>query len=275
MIQIYHEPGGAPRYAPSMGQERSEGAPQGPPGWLPPATARLIEDTTQALAGAFGEGLQAAILVGAAMNPARGDRARAPEVLAIVEEAAVAELGPTCQALRRVMSAGARVRLLTQRELERSLDVFALEIAEWKARHRLLRGRDPLPALQVEPAHLRHAIETELRGLGRRIRNRVLSGVAAGPGRDDPRQAVLDGVDRLLVVCYHGLALLGEEPPVEEAPLLRRFAERAGADAAPLLAELGTLRRAPGQSEPLKVLRALQALLGPVTDFVDTLQVGP
>jgi hypothetical protein len=255
--------------SPGDGAALSSVQAQVPP-WLPPRAARLIAQTVVALAEALGPRLEAAILVGAAMNPARQDRARAPEILAIAAPEALEDLTLLSLRLREFMLQGVRVRALTHDELAGSCDVFALEVADWKDRHRLLHGRDPLPALSVSPAHLRHALETELRGLSRRIRNRVLAGLATDQRRDDPALALGDGVDRLTVVAHHALLLAGEAPPREEAALLSRLAACAGADAGPLLEHLARLRSG-DHLEPAAALHALLQVVQPATAYIDRL----
>lgn len=242
------------------------------PAWLPQRTLRLIDRTVQILVASLKQDLAAAILVGAAMNPARHDRARAPEIVAFTSDTVLEDLAALARPLSEVMSAGVRVRLLTRGELRGSCDVFALEIAEWQARHQRLHGEDLLAGLVVTPRHLRHALETELRGLSRRIRNRVLAGLATET-RDDPRQAVLDGIDCLVVASHHGLSLLGQAPPAEEAELLRAFAARAGADAEPLLRHLAAVRQGATSFAPAAVLAALLQVVHPATELIDKLEL--
>ena len=183
------------------------------------------------------------------------------------------DLPALAQALAPLMGRGARVRLLTARRL---LAVLR-RLPPWRsptgrrATGCSLGGR-PLAGLRWTRADLRHGIETELRGLSRRIRNRVLAGIATHRERDDPEQAVLDGINRFTVAGYHALSLLGEEPPREEVALISRLCARAGADAGPLLVQLRALRG--GQrAEPAAVLAALLLVVAPVIDVVDTLVV--
>lgn len=165
--------------------------------WLDEKTNVLLARAVESLEKSLGKGLEAAVLIGAAMNPTRGDRARAPEILVVATEASIRDLTALATGLGPVMRDGVRLRVITPRDLARSLDVFALEIAEWKARHHVLAGTDPFEKLELAPKDLRHGIEMELRGLTRRIRNRVLTGLATK--RDDPREALVAGYDRLPV----------------------------------------------------------------------------
>lgn len=238
--------------------------------WLPKPTNELIARTVSALEAALGSNLCSAVLVGNAMNPARADRARGPEILAIVVPPLA--LTKLAERLHDPMTEGARVRVLTEDELVRSADVFALELAEWKARHRLLAGRDVLKDLTPTRAHLRHGIETELRGLTRRMRNRVLTGLATDSRRDDPFDGVVAGYDRLLVSAYHTLALLGDEPPQNEHGIVRAIATETGAEAAPFLEKLDALRHG-GRFQPVAALEVLLTFAEPLIELVDSMEL--
>jgi hypothetical protein len=237
--------------------------------WLPSKTNDQLRAVASALEGALGERLACAALVGVAMNPARQDRARAPEVIAVVD--GEIDVPALAGKLREPMKRGVRVRVITTHELDRSRDVFGLEIAEWKARHQLLAGRDVFETLEIAPADLRRGVEVELRGLSRRIRNRVLTGIATD--RDDPSDAVLAGFDRLLVASFHALVLLKETPPREEPAILTAIGARAKADPAPLFGHLTTLRRGEGKLDALGALAALLAFTAEVTELVDAMNV--
>jgi hypothetical protein len=239
------------------------------PSWLPSTTRRLIERTVAALKTTLGADLEAAALVGAAMNPARADRGRAPEIIALAAAPRLVDLGSIARGLHDVMRAGARVRLLSRRELARSCNVFTLEIAEWKARHHPLYGEDVFGTLTWSPADMRRSLETELRGLSRRARNRVLAGVATDGERDDPRRAVADGIDRLLIAAHHALELFGEGPPPEEPALLWALAARAGADVEPLQKHLSILRAGNERLDPIPALGALLAVIEPAIAMID------
>ncbi len=238
--------------------------------WLPRPTNELLGRAVAALQAALGAQLVSALLVGNAMNPARADRARAPEILAIVvPPLALAKLA---ERLHDPMSEGARVRVLTEDDLVKSADVFALELAEWKARHRVLAGRDLLASLTPTRAHLRHGIETELRGLTRRMRNRVLTALATDSRRDDPFDGVVAGYDRLLVSAYHTLALLGEAPPASEHAIVHAIATETGAEAAPFLEKLDALRQG-GRFQPIAALEVLLTFAEPLIELVDSMEI--
>ncbi len=237
--------------------------------WLDAKTNALLGRAVDVLEKTFAKGLESVLLIGTAMNPTRGDRARAPELLVVASQAAVEDLAGLSSALGPIMRDGVRLRVLTPRDLARSRDVFALEITEWKARHRVLAGSDPFEQVKLAPQDLRFGIEMELRGLTRRIRNRVLTGLATK--RDDPREALLAGYDRLLIASFHLLELAGRERPKDEPEILRAVGELAKADVKPLLGHLTALRSGAGKVDFLAAAAALLAFGEALTEHVDAM----
>ncbi len=242
---------------------------QDPTRWLPAKVHAAIDSAKGALERTLGDKLTAVVLVGAALNPARGDRAQSPELLAVVRGDYLSRMAALAEALSAPMRAGVRVRLLTSEELERAADVFALEFSEWKSRHRLLSGRDPFEHTVVKPQDLRHSIELELRGLSRRIRNRVLAGIAAGPSRDDPSQAIRDGVDRLMVAAHHVLVLVDGKAVNDETAMLEAIEKRCSVDTAALRGLLSAIRKAKAPPAPLDALTALITSADGLAQWVD------
>lgn len=240
--------------------------------WLPEKTQALIEETSTALEKALGRTLEATLLVGNAMNPARPDRARGPEILAFTEGARAPDLVQLSRSLHDPMMKGARVRVLTHRELDRSCDVFALEISEWKARHLLLSGRDVLAKLTVDAYDLRHGLETELRGLSRRIRNRLLTALATDGRRDDPADAVLVGYDRFLVCSYHALVLLGHTPPRDEPTLVKAVGDKLKVRYSEVVVHLAALRSGEVKIDSIRAFSDLVAMSEPLLEAVDAFE---
>lgn len=60
--------------------------------------------------------------------------------------------------------------LISRAEWARATDVFPLEITDMRTAYRVLRGLDPLAALEVDQADLRRALEREFRGKLLRLR---------------------------------------------------------------------------------------------------------
>jgi hypothetical protein len=241
--------------------------------WLPPSTIQWIDETVRGFSDALGPELEAVALVGNAVHPARPDRAQSPEIVAVAKAVDRNRLQRLADALRRPMSHGVRVRLFTRRELERSADVFSVEIAEYQAHHVMLHGDDPFAAIAIRRADLRRSLEEGLRGLGRKVRNRVLAGLATDRRRDDPWLAVSESLDRLIVLARHVLVLCGERAPAADKAVIEAAAAKAHANAAPIIRLLQAARGAARPDDPLEAATDLLAMIEPLVELVDRCEV--
>jgi len=245
-----------------------------PTPWLPAKTRGWIDDAVGAAERALGDGFVAAALVGAAATPSRQDRAQGPQVLVIAKALPMDAVRRLGEAARPAMKKGVRLRTLTSSELERSCDVFALEVAEWRDRHVLLAGDDPFARCDITDADLRHGLEAGFRGLKRRLRNRVLADLGSGGRTDHADAAIREALERLLALAHHALALDGAEPPREEPALIEAFAKAVGASPAPALALRARVRKAEPIRAPLEDVEALLTLIEPGADYIDQMEHG-
>lgn len=237
--------------------------------WLPSRTHALVDAGVDALRAVFADRLAAACLVGAAASPVRHDRARAPEILAVVREISVDDLRALAARARKPMTRGLRIRALTEEELRTSSDVFALEVAEWRDRHVRLAGEDPFAALTIDDADLRRSLEQALRGLGRQLRNRLLSAEATKGRQGDAQLALAMALERLVEIAHHALKLWGETPPAKEDALIEALAARVGADPAPVAARLGELRSVGELADPWGTFGALMPFIDAAKRAID------
>lgn len=230
-----------------------------PPDHLPEKTRGLLKAAVDTIGRALTDNLRAVALVGPAARPERPDRARAPELVVVVGNLDVVEVDQLGRAIGPLAKQGLRTRLLTEEELATSTDVFTLEAADWRAHHHLLFGEDPFAALTWTREDLRRSLETNLRALRRRLRNRVLGGLARAPKGDkgdEVSRAIVDAVDALSIVVEQALPLGGRDAPGTEAARLSAFAALVDADLSALEAVTGQVRR----GERLDVLAALGTL---------------
>lgn len=196
--------------------------------WLPERSREQIREAAEACERALGDELLAVCLIGAAAGPNRNYRAGNPELLVVAKSLTPAALHDLAQGLAAPLRQGLQIRTVTRTELLGSVDVHALEIAEWRARNIVLSGDDPFAELSIARADLRHELERALRTLNHRLRNRVLWCLATEQRRLDP--VLREGLERLTMIGYHTLELLGENLPLDEGKALARFVTWAGAD---------------------------------------------
>jgi predicted nucleotidyltransferase len=108
-------------------------------------------------------------------------------------------------------------------ELERSADVFAIEMLDMRERHRILFGEDILTGINVpmdlHRVQLEHSIRTKLLTL----RQSYLQAV----GDDNRvRRLMLDSASTFSTLFRHTLIAMGEQPAPRKADNIRKLAER-------------------------------------------------
>jgi len=139
--------------------------------------------------------------------------------------------------------------LLTREELNRSADVFAIELLDMKQRYRLLYGEDVLRDLAV-PMHLhRTQVEYELREKLILLRERMLLAV------DDRKQLwdlLLSSLGAFTTLFRHALIALGEAAPGSKRLAVQSLAARVSFDPLPFL-QLLDIREKRADREKLNV----------------------
>ncbi len=242
--------------------------------WLPDRTREQIEAATAAVESALGDALVCVCLIGAAAKPARDPRGVAsPELLIVAERLGPDTLRALATGLVEPLRAGLQIRMVTRAELRGSVDVHALELAQWRAAHQRLVGADPFAGLDIAAGDLRHEIERALRTLGHRLRNRLLWCLATEQQRLDA--LLRESLERLVGLAEHSLRLRGEAPPDDEAALLAAFLRWAGAAAQVEIVEALRQRLlvdAPA-GDPIAELAALTAATEAATEAIDGLEV--
>jgi predicted nucleotidyltransferase len=163
--------------------------------------------------------------------------------------------------------------ILTEDELARSLDIFAIEYSDIRDAHRVLHGSDPFAMLEIRPEHLRLQCERELKGALIQLRERYLL-VADEPAELD--LLLRRSLSTFLVLFRTVLRLEGGAVPQDPEATIRAVAERAGFDPAPVVEVLQARRTGvalePGPQDP-RVVAYLRAV-DTVVRYVDRLPAG-
>ena len=240
--------------------------------WLPDRTRESIEVANAALTSTLADNLVAVCLIGQAAKRNRSMRGANAELLVVANSLEAELLQTLAGGLAGPLRAGLQIRTVTATELAGSVDVHALEIAQWRDHHLLLQGRDPFSGLEIRSTDLRHEIERSLRSLSHRLRNRMLWCLATEQFRLD--SVLREGIELLTMLGHHSLSLAGETPPEDDEPLLARFLAWAGADPAPLQELRKRLDLIPAAPEdPIGELAALATATEAACAKVDALEV--
>jgi hypothetical protein len=129
---------------------------------------------------------------------------------------------------------------MTRDEIERSTDVFTIELIDMQQHHRVLFGDDVLPGLSI-PANLhRIQVEYELREKLSLLRQHLL--LASG---NDSRmwELLLRSVSSFATLFRHALMVLGHDAPVGKREAVQQLSTQLKFDASAILQVLDVRER--------------------------------
>ena len=121
--------------------------------------------------------------------------------------------------------------VMAREELDRSTDVFTIELLDMKQHHRVLWGEDVLTGLAVPMDLHRVQVEYELREKLILLRQHLL---LAGDDEKRVRELLVRSVSSFATLFRHVLIVLGEDAPAAKRESVTRLAARLGFDASPI-----------------------------------------
>src|ERR1700685_3207408 len=192
---------------------------------------KQIDEFVVRIRQAAGENLRSVILFGSAVSGEFHPEYSNVNLLCIVREASYA----TLSALAPVVEWWTRQKrhvplLLTGEELQRSADVFSIEVLDMQRRHRLLFGADVLAGLTV-PMHLhRVQLEYELREKTILLRERFL---VSGTNKKQLWELLLGSLSTFVTLFRHALIALGVTPPGSKRETIHALAQKIQFDSSP------------------------------------------
>ncbi|HUS19144.1 MAG TPA: hypothetical protein VMZ25_05805 [Terriglobales bacterium] len=122
--------------------------------------------------------------------------------------------------------------VFTLEELQRSADVFAIELLDIKARHKVLTGSDHFATLNVPMELHRVEVERELRTNVIRLRNAYLE-----TGADPRKQMALmsESLSSFATLFRHSLIALGQSSPESKREVFSAIGSHLGFSSAPFV----------------------------------------
>lgn len=121
--------------------------------------------------------------------------------------------------------------IMALEELRESADVFAIEMLDIQAAHKVLHGEDVLAGIVVPMNLHRVEVEHDLRTTLLRLRNHLL---LTNDGDEELKAVMAKSVTSVVTLFRHALIALGEEAPHGKPQVLEHTAEVFGFRAAPL-----------------------------------------
>jgi len=187
-----------------------------------------IDEFIRRLRDAAGPNLHSVILYGSAVSGGFDAQYSDLNLLCVLRDSSYTALDDISPAVGWWTKQKQRVPLIMVREeLERSADVFAIELIDMRDHHRVLYGEDILKDLQI-PMHLHRAqLEYELREKLILLRQRLL--MAAG---DEGRmwELLVRSLPSFATLFRHALLVMGETTSPTKRENTRVLAARLGFD---------------------------------------------
>ena len=234
-----------------------------------------INEFVSRLRVAAGANLQSVILYGSAADGEFHPDFSNVNLLCILRESSFAALTAIAPAIAWWTRQKYHASLvLTGEELQRSTDVFSIELLDMQQRHRLLFGEDLLSGLNI-PLHLHRAqLEYELREKLILLRGRLL---ASPDNKKHLWELMLGSLSTFTTLFRHALIALGEAPPRRKREVIQTLAKRIAFDPSAflLLLDIRERKTETKQSDVNDVFAHYLAAVQQVTDAVDKMLDSP
>ena len=200
--------------------------------------ARMTLDNLVAqLRAAYADALRAVVLYGSAAGGEHHAKHSDYNVLVVVRALTLEAMRAAGAVARAWEGAGNPAPLtLTEAEWKSSVDVFAIEHADIRERHRVLFAADGFELLRdihVSLRDVRQQLEYEALGTLLRLRGRILASDVDAASR---ARLLAASASQVLVLFRALVRLTGETPPPDNDALCRAAAALAGFDAEPFVA---------------------------------------
>lgn len=192
---------------------------------------KQISDFVERLKQAAGANLESVVLYGSAVSGDYDPDYSNVNLVAILKETSLPKLMELAPVVEIWVAQKRHAPLLiTNDELERSADVFAIELMDMKQQHKVLFGPDPIASLTI-PMNLHRAqLEYELREKLILLRQRLV--VVA---KDEKRtwELMLRSVPAFTTLFRHALIAQGSAAPATKRESVKTLAASLGFDASP------------------------------------------
>lgn len=230
---------------------------------------KLLEQLKDKLLAAAGDNLKAIVLFGSAARGEYHEKHSDLNVLCVLERAGADNVAALHEAAawweqKKFPSP----QIFTLDELRASADIFAIELLDMKAHHKMIYGEDFFGELSVPMQLHRLQVERELRTNWLKLRQ----GILLAPQKDHVLMGLMDAsVSTFTTLFRHALIVLGEEPPVGRREIVAAITRLVGARPEPFEAILDVRegKRPAREVDGRETLRGYVEVVERVTDEVD------
>jgi predicted nucleotidyltransferase len=230
---------------------------------------KLLAQLKDKLLVAAGDNLKAVVLFGSAARGEYHERHSDLNVLCVLGQAGADEI----EALHDTATWWEQKKfpapqIFTLDELRASADIFAIELLDMKAHHKMIYGEDFFGELEVPLQWHRLQVERELRTNWVKLRQ----GILLAPQKDPVFMSLMDAsVSTFVTLFRHALVVLGEEPPAGRREIVAAVSQLVGARPEPFqtILDVREGKRPAREVKARETLREYLDLVERVTDEVD------
>jgi hypothetical protein len=202
---------------------------------------KKISDFVSRLRSAAGANLESVILFGSAVAGDFHPEFSNVNLFCVIRDSSFAALQALAPAVKWWDSQKQPPPLfMTRDEIERSTDVFTIELLDMQQHHRVLFGEDVVQGLSIPANQHRLQVEYELREKLGLLRQHLL--LALG---NESRlwEVLLRSVSSFTTLFRHALIVLGQKAPVGKREAVHALAKHIGFDASGILQVLDVRER--------------------------------
>jgi len=236
---------------------------------------KQVSEFVERLQKAAGTNLESLILYGSAVSHHYDPEYSNINLLCVVKDTALSKLLALAPATQWwTKQKHPEPLIMTRQELERSADVFAIELLDMQQQHRVLFGPDVAASLEI-PMHLHRAqVEYELREKLILLRQRML--LAAGD-RKRTWDLLLRSLPAFVTLFRHALVAQGQSVPATRHEAVKALAANLGWDASPFeqVLDVRERRAERGQFDVQELAAGYLAAVEQVTAAVDRMLDSP
>ncbi|MHB8524795.1 MAG: nucleotidyltransferase domain-containing protein [Candidatus Acidiferrales bacterium] len=229
----------------------------------------LLQHLKEKLQRAAGANLKAIVLYGSAVTGEYRKQHSDLNILCILERTGPPELEALHEAVAWWRRKGFQPpQVFTPEELRASADIFAIELLDMKANHKMMYGEDFFATLNVPTNLHKLQVERELRTNVVRLRQGILS----VPPKDRVVVGLMDAsVSAFVTLFRHALLALGDPVPGSKREVVESVARLVGSSPSAFLMILDVRegKRKASDVDAQETLRGFVELVERMTNLVD------
>jgi predicted nucleotidyltransferase len=188
---------------------------------IPSSVDADIQQFVATLKRDAGANLECVMLYGSAANGEYHEEFSNVNLMFVLRDTSLRSLEAIAKAMRAWTKKQPAPLIVTRAELERSTDVFSIELLDMKQHHKVLFGDDALSGLDVPLSHHRVQVEYELREKLILLRQRAM--MAANDKQ--MLELLVQSVPSFSTLFRHALIALGKSAPTSRRESITQLAQ--------------------------------------------------